>query len=59
MSCPPHPPRLYNYNYTWRRVQIMKLLESFTTVTQIKCLTHLSCKECLYAESKTTKGSAP
>jgi hypothetical protein len=23
MSC---PPRLYNSNYTWRRVQIMKLL---------------------------------
>jgi hypothetical protein len=26
MSRPPHPPRLYNSNYTWRRVQIMKLL---------------------------------
>jgi hypothetical protein len=25
MSRPPHPPRLYNSNYTWRRVQIMKL----------------------------------
>jgi hypothetical protein len=27
MSCPPHPPRLDNSNYTWRRVQIMKLLD--------------------------------
>jgi hypothetical protein len=26
MSRPPHSPRLYNSNYTWRRVQIMKLL---------------------------------
>jgi hypothetical protein len=26
MFRPPHPPRLYNSNYTWRRVQIMKLL---------------------------------
>jgi hypothetical protein len=26
MSRPPHPPRLYNSNYTWGRVQIMKLL---------------------------------
>jgi hypothetical protein len=26
MSRPPHPPRLYNSNYTWRRLQIMKLL---------------------------------
>jgi hypothetical protein len=26
MSRPPHPPRLYNSNYTSRRVQIMKLL---------------------------------
>jgi hypothetical protein len=26
MSRPPHPPWLYNSNYTWRRVQIMKLL---------------------------------
>jgi hypothetical protein len=25
MSRPPHPPRLYNSNYTWRRVQIMQL----------------------------------
>jgi hypothetical protein len=24
MSRPPHPPRLYNSNYTWRSVQIMK-----------------------------------
>jgi hypothetical protein len=23
---PPHPPRLYNFNYTWRREHIMKLL---------------------------------
>jgi hypothetical protein len=26
MSRLPHPPRLYNSNYTWRRVQIMKFL---------------------------------
>jgi hypothetical protein len=26
MSRPPLPPRLYNYNYTWRRVQILTLL---------------------------------
>jgi hypothetical protein len=26
MSRPPHPLRLYNSNYTWLRVQIMKLL---------------------------------
>jgi hypothetical protein len=26
MPRPPHPPRLYNSNYTWWRVQIMKLL---------------------------------
>jgi hypothetical protein len=26
MPRPPHPPRLYNSNYTWRRVQVMKLL---------------------------------
>jgi hypothetical protein len=26
MPRPPHPPRLYNSNYTWRKVQIMKLL---------------------------------
>jgi hypothetical protein len=26
MSRPPHPPRLYNSNYTWQRAQIMKLL---------------------------------
>jgi hypothetical protein len=26
MPRPPHPPRLDYYNYTWRRVQIMKLL---------------------------------
>jgi hypothetical protein len=26
MSRPPHPPQLYNSNYTWRSVQIMKLL---------------------------------
>jgi hypothetical protein len=26
MSCPLHPPRLYNSNYTWQRLQIMKLL---------------------------------
>jgi hypothetical protein len=26
MSCPPHPPQLYNSNYTWWRLQIMKLL---------------------------------
>jgi hypothetical protein len=26
MSRPPYPPRLYNSNYTWRRVEIMKLL---------------------------------
>jgi hypothetical protein len=26
MSRQPHPPRLYNSNYTWRRVQIMRLL---------------------------------
>jgi hypothetical protein len=25
MSRPPHPPRLYNSNYTWWRVQIWKL----------------------------------
>jgi hypothetical protein len=24
MSRPPHPPRLYNSNYTWRRVQIVR-----------------------------------
>jgi hypothetical protein len=34
MSRPPHPPRLYNSNYTWRRVQIMKLL-----VMQLKLVT--------------------
>jgi hypothetical protein len=26
MSRPPHPPRLYNSNYTWRRVQILKTM---------------------------------
>jgi hypothetical protein len=26
MTCPPHPPWLDHSNYTWRRVQIMKLL---------------------------------
>jgi hypothetical protein len=26
MFRPHHPPRIYNSNYTWRRVQIMKLL---------------------------------
>jgi hypothetical protein len=26
MSCPSHPPRLAHSNYTWRRVQVMKLL---------------------------------
>jgi hypothetical protein len=26
MSRPSHPPRLHNFNYTWRRVQVMKLL---------------------------------
>jgi hypothetical protein len=26
MASPPHPPRLDYSNYTWRRVQIMKLL---------------------------------
>jgi hypothetical protein len=25
-TCLSHLPRLYNYNYTWRRVQVMKLL---------------------------------
>jgi hypothetical protein len=24
-ACPPHPPRLDHSNYTWRRVQVMKL----------------------------------
>jgi hypothetical protein len=35
MSRLPHPPRLYNSNYTWRRVQIMKLL-----VMQFSPLSH-------------------
>jgi hypothetical protein len=26
MACPPHPPWLDPSNYTWRRVQVMKLL---------------------------------
>jgi hypothetical protein len=26
ISRPHHPPRLYNFNYTWRRVQIMQIL---------------------------------
>jgi hypothetical protein len=26
MPCPSHPPWLDHYNYTWRRVQVMKLL---------------------------------
>jgi hypothetical protein len=26
MPCPPHPPSLDHSNYTWRRVQVMKLL---------------------------------
>jgi hypothetical protein len=26
MPRPPHPPRLDNFNYTWRRAQIMQLL---------------------------------
>jgi hypothetical protein len=26
MPCPPHPPWLDRSNYTWRRVQVMKLL---------------------------------
>jgi hypothetical protein len=26
MPCPPHPPWLDHSNYTWRRVQVMKLL---------------------------------
>jgi hypothetical protein len=26
MPCPSHPPWLDNSNYTWRRVQVMKLL---------------------------------
>jgi hypothetical protein len=26
MPRPPHPPRLYNSNYTWRRIPIMQLL---------------------------------
>jgi hypothetical protein len=25
MPCPPYPPRLDHSNYTWRRVQVMKL----------------------------------
>jgi hypothetical protein len=27
MSRPPHPNRIYNSNYTWRRVEIMQLLD--------------------------------
>jgi hypothetical protein len=26
MPCPSHPPSLDHSNYTWRRVQVMKLL---------------------------------
>jgi hypothetical protein len=26
MPRPPHPPRLDNSDYTWRRIQVMKLL---------------------------------
>jgi hypothetical protein len=26
MPYPPHPPWLDHFNYTWRRVQVMKLL---------------------------------
>jgi hypothetical protein len=26
MPCPSHPPWLHHSNYTWRRVQVMKLL---------------------------------
>jgi hypothetical protein len=26
MPCPPHPPWLDHSNYTWRKVQVMKLL---------------------------------
>jgi hypothetical protein len=26
MPFPPHPPSVYHYNYTWRIVQVMKLV---------------------------------
>jgi hypothetical protein len=26
MPCPPHPPWLDHSNYTWRNVQVLKLL---------------------------------
>jgi hypothetical protein len=41
MSRPPHPPRLYNSNYTWQRVQIMKLLVMQAHLVFLRCLRQL------------------
>jgi hypothetical protein len=34
MPCPSHPPWLHHSNYTWRRVQLMKLLIMYNTFLQ-------------------------
>jgi hypothetical protein len=38
MACPSHPPRLDYSNYTWRRVQITKLLYTKPTKPNINLL---------------------
>jgi hypothetical protein len=43
MPCPPHPPWLDNTNYTWRRVQVMKLLTMQFSPTS-NLFIHLWCK---------------
>jgi hypothetical protein len=42
---PPHPHRLYNSNYTWRRIQIMKIIN--ISQTQIACYTQNHTINCI------------
>jgi hypothetical protein len=42
MSSPPHPPRLYNSNYTWGRVQITKIIIMQVSPPSRHCIPQLN-----------------
>jgi hypothetical protein len=60
MPCPFHPPWLDHSNYTWRRVQVMKLQplhipenNAFLGTCRKSQVTHFSCAACFEPEIRT------
>jgi hypothetical protein len=59
MSCPSHSPRLHHSNYTWRRLQAMKLLIMQLSTPPITTKTYREYKQnllCLFGTTRNLIG---